>query len=121
MNESINAGINFANQLCFWVFCYEPPLSFYCLNLGLFLSASVWSIFGVGPDIDPEILRPLANHSLLLLLILPNQLTRDTNPYREVMFNCKGQRSFAKDRKNHKGQPGEFRMGISLDFQWQKS
>lgn len=67
------------------------------------MSASVWSMLGVGPEIDPDILRPLACHSLLLLLILPNQLTKDKNPYRDAIFGCKGQRSTAKVHKKAEG------------------
>ena len=59
-------------------------------------------MFGVGPEVDLEVLRPLASHSLLLLLILPNQLTKDKNPYRDAIFNCKGHRSTAKVHKNPK-------------------
>lgn len=66
--------------------------------------STVWSIFGVGPDSDLDALRPLASHSLLLLLILSNQLTKDRNPYREIMFNCRGQSSTLKDDEFRRGQ-----------------
>ena len=75
----------------------------YILNI----VATVWSIFGVGPDSDLDALRPLASHSLLLLLILSNQLTKDRNPYREIMFNCRGQSSTLKDDEFRRGQNGE--------------
>ena len=64
-------------------------------------------MFGVGSENDPELLRPLANHSLLLTLILTNQMTKDRNPYREVIFNCKGHRSETKQDKSHNGRVGE--------------
>ena len=69
--------------------------------------ATVWSIFGVGPDSDLDALRPLASHSLLLLLILSNQLTKDRNPYRDILFNCKGQSAALKDDEFRQRQNGE--------------
>ena len=62
-------------------------------------------MFGGGDDLDPDVLRPLANHSLLLLLVLPNQLTKDANKYRGAMFSCKGQKSSVKNQSSKdKGQ-----------------
>ncbi|XP_065063969.1 dymeclin-like isoform X2 [Rhopilema esculentum] len=77
--------------------------------------STVWSMFGGGDDLDPDVLRPLANHSLLLLLILPNQLTKDANKYRGAMFSCEGQKSSVKNQSSKDKDSAEF-GGLLLNF-----
>jgi len=75
-------------------------------------TSSLWSLIGgkAPTPLPDDALHPLANHSVLLLLVLSFHFTKDVNPYRNALFQCRA------GKKSEDEQSPEKEQSFPLNF-----